>query len=75
VHTHTIGTFCSVSGINNCSATSPPNWVGDPTLARISIILVHAWRILPFATVIFIAGIASIPNEVHDAAAIDGQPG
>ena len=75
VHTHTIGTFCSVSGIANCSATSPPNWLGDPTLARISIICVHAWRILPFATVIFIAGIASIPNEVHDAAAVDGATG
>jgi len=75
IHSHTIGTFCSVTGISNCSATSPPNWVGDPTLARISIILVHAWRILPFATVIFIAGIASIPTEVHDAAAIDGATG
>jgi multiple sugar transport system permease protein len=75
VHTHTMGAFCSVTGISNCSATSPPNWVGDPTLARISIILVHAWRILPFATVIFIAGIASIPTEVHDAAAVDGATG
>ncbi len=35
----------------------------------------EAWRILPFATVIFLAGIASIPQEVDDAAAIDGATG
>ena len=35
----------------------------------------HAWRILPFAVVIFIAGRASIPNEVEDAAKIDGATG
>ena len=35
----------------------------------------HAWRILPFAVVIFIAGRASIPNEVEDASKIDGATG
>ena len=30
--------------------------------------IVHAWRILPFAVMIFIAGRASIPTEVEDAA-------
>ena len=75
VHTNTLGTFCSVANISNCSETSPPNWVGDPTLGKISIIAVHSWRVLPFATVIFIAGIASIPREVDDAAAVDGATG
>ena len=40
-----------------------------------SIITVQAWRTIPFATVIFLAGIASIPQEVDDAAAIDGATG
>jgi multiple sugar transport system permease protein len=40
-----------------------------------SIIAVHSWRILPFATVIFIAGLASIPAEVDDAAKVDGATG
>jgi multiple sugar transport system permease protein len=74
-HTHTLGAFCSVANLHDCSTTNPPNWVGTQTLARISIIAVHSWRILPFATVIFIAGIASIPGEVHDAASIDGATG
>ena len=40
-----------------------------------SVIAVHAWRILPFAVVIFLAGLSSIPKEVDDAAAIDGATG
>ena len=55
--------------------SSPPNWLGTPRNAMASIITVHAWRILPFATVIFLAGIASIPKEVDDASAIDGATG
>jgi multiple sugar transport system permease protein len=40
-----------------------------------AIIVVHAWRVLPFAVIIFIAGLASIPTEVEDAAKIDGATG
>jgi len=54
---------------------SPPQWLGQTELAKAAIIGVHSWRILPFATVIFIAGIASIPTEVQDAAKIDGATG
>jgi multiple sugar transport system permease protein len=57
------------------SKTSVPNWLGTPRAAMSSIIAVQAWRTIPFATVIFIAGISSIPQEVDDAAAIDGASG
>ena len=53
----------------------PLQWLGRPNLALVAITLVHAWRILPFAVVIFIAGRASIPNEVEDASKIDGATG
>jgi multiple sugar transport system permease protein len=56
-------------------AQVPLQWLGRPNLALIAITLVHAWRILPFAVVIFIAGRASIPNEVEDAARVDGATG
>jgi len=52
-----------------------PNWLGTPRAAMSSIITVQAWRVLPFATVIFLAGISSIPQEVDDAAAMDGATG
>lgn len=47
-------------------------WLGKPTLAMASIITVHVWRLLPLATVILLAGLTSIPQEIHDAAAVDG---
>jgi multiple sugar transport system permease protein len=57
------------------SAQAPLQWLGRPNLALLAITIVHAWRILPFAVVIFIAGRASIPTEVEDAAKIDGATG
>jgi multiple sugar transport system permease protein len=56
-------------------AQVPLQWLGRPNLALLAVTLVHAWRILPFAVVIFIAGRASIPNEVEDASKIDGATG
>ena len=57
------------------NAQAPLQWLGRPNLALLAITVVHAWRILPFAVVIFIAGRASIPNEVEDASKIDGATG
>jgi multiple sugar transport system permease protein len=54
---------------------SNPQWTGEETLAMAAIITAHAWRLLPFATIIIIAGLASIPKEVQDAAAVDGATG
>ncbi len=63
IHLHIVG------------AASVPNWLGTPRAAMSSIITVQAWRMIPFATVIFLAGISSIPQEVDDAAAIDSATG
>jgi multiple sugar transport system permease protein len=52
-----------------------PQYLAQPKLAMGSVVAVHAWRIIPFAVVIFLAGLASIPKEVDDAAAIDGATG
>jgi multiple sugar transport system permease protein len=54
---------------------NPPQWLGDPNLALAAVTTVHAWRIIPFAVVIFLAGLASIPAEVEDAAKVDGAVG
>ena len=47
-------------------------WLGRPNLAMASVIMVHTWRLLPLATVIMLAGLASIPQDIRDAAAVDG---
>jgi len=49
-----------------------PNWLGTPELAMLSVIVVNAWRFFPFAIVIFLAGITAIPQDVLDAATVDG---
>lgn len=49
-----------------------PMWLGIPRLAMASIIAVDVWRQLPLATVILLAGLASIPRDIHDAAEVDG---
>ena len=47
-------------------------WLGQPGLALVAIIIVQAWRIFPFATVIVLAGLASLPQDVMEAAIVDG---
>ena len=49
-----------------------PNWLGTPHLAMLCIIVVNAWRFFPFAIVIFLAGITSVPQDVIDASIVDG---
>jgi multiple sugar transport system permease protein len=55
--------------------TSDPQWTGEPNLAMAAIITTHAWRLLPFATIIILAGLSSIPRDIEDAAAVDGATG
>ncbi len=47
-------------------------WFGDPTLAMIAIITVHVWRTFPFSTVIVLAGMTAVPQDIREAAVIDG---
>jgi multiple sugar transport system permease protein len=49
-----------------------PRWLTDDTYALWSIILMTTWRGLGLQMVIFLAGLQAIPNELYEAAAIDG---
>jgi multiple sugar transport system permease protein len=49
-----------------------PNWLGTPWLAMLCVIIINAWRFFPFAIVIFLAGITAVPQDVVDAATVDG---
>ncbi|MEX0879555.1 MAG: sugar ABC transporter permease [Thermoanaerobaculia bacterium] len=51
---------------------APPMWLGEPGLAMISVILVHTWHMLPFATIIILAGRTAIPRDIPEAAEVDG---
>ena len=49
-----------------------PAWLTDPSLALLSVALVDVWKGVGLATMIFIAGIVSIPKEYYEAAKIEG---
>src|SRR3954464_4363271 len=48
------------------------DFLGTPWLARASLMVANIWRGTPFFTVGHLAGLQAIPNELHEAARIDG---
>ena len=48
------------------------SWLGNSLSAMVIVILADAWSRIPFATVIVLAGLQSIPQEQYDAAKVDG---
>lgn len=49
-----------------------PAWLGDPRLAMITIIIVDIWHETSFILLILLAGLTSLPDELYEAAMIDG---
>jgi len=47
------------------------NWLGAPTPALISVIVIHTWQWTPFAFLVLLASLASLPLDVYEAARID----
>ena len=47
-------------------------FLGKPGLATASVIAVHTWRLVPLAAVIMMAGLSAIPQDLKDAAQVDG---
>jgi multiple sugar transport system permease protein len=49
-----------------------PNYLADKTFAMPSLIVMSAWRNMGSLVVIFLAGLQTVPKDLHEAAAIDG---
>ena len=47
-------------------------WLGNPGTALFCVMLARIWQFYPFAMVMFLAGLQSIPQEQYEAAAVDG---
>ena len=47
------------------------NWLGDPRLALISVIAIHTWQWTPFAFLVILASLSSLPPDLFEAARID----
>lgn len=50
----------------------PINWLGDPKWAMPAIVLLAVWKNFGYSMIIFVAGLQSIPEEMYEAARIDG---
>src|SRR5882724_10252358 len=49
-------------------STRGVSWLGNPTMAMVSIIMVNTWRGLPFFGISILAGLQTIPVELHESA-------
>jgi ABC-type sugar transport system permease subunit len=47
-------------------------WLGDPNIALFAVILPYVWRTTPFAVLLFHAALQGIPEELYEAAEVDG---
>ena len=59
-------------GILNRLLGTSIDWLGDPKLAMLSIIFLSVWKQFGYTMIIFIAGLQNIPDELYEAARIDG---
>ncbi len=51
---------------------SPPGWLSDPSIALWSVMWVDVWKWTGFHMVLFLAALQAVPQDLYDAAAIDG---
>lgn len=58
--------------ISSITGADGPGWLTDPSIALLSVAAIDIWKGLGLATLIYIAGIAAIPNEYFEAARVDG---
>jgi multiple sugar transport system permease protein len=47
------------------------NWLGDPTLALVSVVVIHTWQWTPFAFMVLLASLAALPEDLYEAARLD----
>ncbi len=52
--------------------TQPINWLGDPNMARASVIFANIWRGVPFVAITLLAGLQTVAPSLYEAATIDG---
>jgi multiple sugar transport system permease protein len=60
------------AGLVNLLLGRPLNWLGDPVLALLGLILADVWRTMPFVALLCYARLLTIPPEVYEAARVDG---
>ncbi len=55
--------------------SGPENWTGNPGLALLSVMIVAVWKNAGYYMIFYLAGLQNIPQNVYEAAALDGANG
>jgi multiple sugar transport system permease protein len=58
--------------LHGLGVAHPPGWLSDPSYAVYSIGVILSWQMLGFCAVVYLAGLQGVPQELYEAAAIDG---
>ena len=67
--------YSSINYLLNVFAVPSVPWLGEPWWARISVIIVNVWYGAPFFMIMYLAALKSVPDQLYEAAAIDGATG
>lgn len=51
---------------------SSPEWMNDPTMALVMVMVVYIWKNLGYCAIVYLGGLQSLPQDVLQAAALDG---
>ncbi len=51
---------------------NPVNWLGSDVGAFFAVVIAQVWKSVPFVMLVLLAGLQSIPEEVYEAALVDG---
>jgi sn-glycerol 3-phosphate transport system permease protein len=52
-----------------------PQWINDPQLSLVMVIIVYVWKNLGYCAVVYLAGLQSLPKDTMEAASLDGANG
>jgi ABC-type sugar transport system permease subunit len=66
------GAFAQILGSFGLHGLAAADWLGDDRLARWTMMMILTWKYIGFAVILFLAGMQGIPEEIYEAAAVDG---
>ncbi|WP_067818378.1 carbohydrate ABC transporter permease [Actinomadura kijaniata] len=64
--------FGLANGMLRAAGLPTVEWLDDPTMAKVSVILVNVWLGIAFNMVALLGGLQSVPRELYEAARVDG---
>jgi multiple sugar transport system permease protein len=67
--------YSSINWVLNVFGVPSVPWLGEPWWARIAVIMVNVWYGAPFFMIMYLAALKSVPDQLYEAAAIDGATG